>query len=81
MKLGIFTDSHYSSHEITCEKRYNSRSLEKIKEAYALFEKEKCDLAICLGDLTDKEDTLETVNIILSGTQNGKTHICRMLPY
>ena len=59
MKLGIFTDSHYSSHEITCGKRYNSRSLEKIKEAYALFEKEKCDLAICLGDLTDKEDTLE----------------------
>jgi len=59
MKLGFFTDSHYSSQEITCGKRYNSRSLEKIKEAYSFFEQEKCDLIICLGDITDKEDTKE----------------------
>ena len=59
MKLGIFTDSHYSSEELTCGNRYNSRSLEKIKEAYSFFEKEKCDLIICLGDMTDKEDTSE----------------------
>lgn len=59
MKLGIFTDAHYSSHVITCGKRYNSKSLEKIKKAYVLFEREKCDLAVCLGDITDKENTLE----------------------
>ncbi len=59
MKLGFFTDSHYSSAEITCGKRYNSKSLEKIKSAYALFEKEKCDLVVCLGDLTDKENSRE----------------------
>ena len=59
MKLGIFTDSHYSSQEITCGNRYNSRSLEKIKQAYCYFEEEKCDLVICLGDLTDKESTHE----------------------
>ena len=57
MKLGIFTDSHYSSAEITCSKRYNSKSLNKIKEAYDFFEQEKCDLVICLGDLIDKEDS------------------------
>jgi len=59
MKLGIFTDSHYSSQELTCGKRYNSRSLEKIKEAYGYFEKENCDLVICLGDITDSEDSHE----------------------
>lgn len=55
MKIGIFTDSHYSSQEITCGKRYNSRSLEKIKQAYRFFEEKQCDLVVCLGDLTDRE--------------------------
>ena len=59
MKLGIFTDPHYSSQEVTCEKRYNSRSLEKIKQAYRFFEEAQCDLVICLGDLTDHEDSHE----------------------
>lgn len=55
MKLGIFTDSHYSSHELTCGNRHNNKSLTKIREAYAFFEQEKCDLIVCLGDLIDKE--------------------------
>ncbi len=55
MKLGIFTDSHYSSAELTCGCRYNSRSLEKIKKAYRIFEDAGCDLVLCLGDLTDTE--------------------------
>ena len=59
MKLGIFTDSHYSSQEITCGNRYNSKSLEKIKQAYHFFEEEKCDLVVCLGDLIDKETSHE----------------------
>jgi hypothetical protein len=59
MKLGIFTDSHYSSHTITGlnKRRRNSQSLKKIKEAYDFFAAENCDLVICLGDLIDKEDS------------------------
>lgn len=59
MKIGIFTDSHYSSQEITCTIRYNSKSLAKIEKAYSFFEKENCDLVVCLGDIIDKEDTHE----------------------
>ncbi len=57
VKIGVFTDSHYSSQKVTCGRRYNSRSLEKIRQAYASFEAGNCDLVICLGDLTDKEDS------------------------
>ena len=57
MKIGIFTDSHYSSKEVTCGRRYNSQSLRKMQEAYDAFVAEKCDLVICLGDLTDVEDS------------------------
>ena len=65
MKIGIFTDSHYSSQEITCGNRYNSQSLRKIQEAYQAFEQENCDLVICLGDLIDKESShaKETENL------------------
>ena len=59
MKLGIFTDSHYSSAEVTCSVRYNNKSLAKIKTAMEYFKKENCDLAVCLGDVTDYEDTHE----------------------
>ena len=55
MKLGIFTDSHYSSAELTCGKRYNSKSLVKIREAMAYFVKNNVDVIICLGDLIDHE--------------------------
>lgn len=55
MKIGIFTDSHYSSAKLTCDKRYNSESLRKIREAFDYFLKENCNLVICLGDLTDCE--------------------------
>ncbi len=59
MKIGIFTDSHFSSAKLTCGNRYNSKSLEKIKQAYKVFGAEKCDLVICLGDLIDREDEHE----------------------
>ena len=56
MKIGIFTDSHYSSAEITCGKRHNSASLDKIAEAYRYFEADpECRIVICLGDLIDRE--------------------------
>lgn len=59
MKLGIYTDPHYSSQEVTCGNRYNNRSLDKMKAAYRDFEAAGCDLIVCLGDLTDTEDTRE----------------------
>ena len=55
MKVGFFTDSHYSSQAVTCTNRYNNQSLRKILEAYDYFVRENCDLVICLGDLTDKD--------------------------
>ena len=55
MRIGIFTDAHYSSQEVTCKRRYNSRSLKKIGEAYDTFKAAGCDLVISLGDLIDKE--------------------------
>ena len=54
MKLGIFTDSHYSSVEVN-GKRYNRQSLRKIRQAYEYFQTQNCDLVICLGDLIDTE--------------------------
>jgi len=59
MKIGIYSDPHYSSQEITCGNRYNRRSLDKMRAAYADFEAAGCDLIVCLGDLTDTEDTRE----------------------
>lgn len=59
MRLGIFTDPHYSTQDVTCGVRNNSKSLDKICEAYRLFERLNCDHAVCLGDLTDSEDSHE----------------------
>lgn len=59
MKIGLYSDPHYSSQELTGGNRYNSRSLDKMKAAYADFEAAGCDLIVCLGDLTDTEDTHE----------------------
>lgn len=59
MKIGIFTDSHYSGKEVTCGRRFNNQSLRKIGEAYRHFEENECDAVICLGDLIDTEDTIE----------------------
>ena len=59
MRIGMFSDPHYSSAEVTCGNRYNNQSLRKIKEAMAYFVREKCDMVIMLGDITDTEPTKE----------------------
>lgn len=59
MKIGLYSDPHYSSQELTGGNRYNNQSLTKMAAAYQDFEKAGCDLIICLGDLTDTEDTRE----------------------
>ena len=59
MKIGLYSDPHYSSQELTGGNRYNRRSLDKMRAAYADFTAAECDLIVCLGDLTDTEDTHE----------------------
>ena len=59
VKIGIFTDSHYSGKALTCGRRFNNQSLRKIGEAYRFFEESGCDAVISLGDLIDTEDTVE----------------------
>ena len=59
MKIGLFSDAHYSSQELTCGKRRNNLSLGKLREAYAFFAQQHCGLCISLGDLIDKNDSHE----------------------
>lgn len=59
MKIGVYTDSHYSSQRVSCGCRYNCQSLRKIREAYAHFEQKGCEWVICLGDLIDTESTTQ----------------------
>lgn len=59
MKIGMFTDPHYSSAEVTCGNRYNSLSLGKMERALGCFREAACELAIILGDVTDTEDRRE----------------------
>lgn len=59
MRIGMFSDPHYSSAEVTCGNRYNSRSLEKIRRAMTFFAENQCDMVIILGDVTDTEPTKE----------------------
>lgn len=59
MRIGMWSDSHYSTALITCGKRYNSASLEKIKAAMADFRAQGCDLVLCLGDVIDRETSHE----------------------
>ncbi len=66
MKIGFFTDSHYSSALITCGTRYNKQSLRKIEEALRFFKAEQCDRVICLGDLIDHE---KDQNLLISNLQ------------
>ena len=61
MKLGLFTDPHYSSRTLSCGVRYNSRSLDKIRKAYTHFAANGCELVICLGDLIDTEDSIDKI--------------------
>ncbi len=53
MKIGLFTDPHYSDKvEPSCD-RYHSLSYDKIYEAMTYFKNEGVELVVCLGDLTD----------------------------
>ena len=83
MKLGLFTDAHYSAQELTCGKRLNRLSLGKLRAGYAYFAEQKCDLCVSLGDLIDKNDShsedvrrLEEVRAVISAS--GIETVCLM---
>lgn len=59
MKIGFFTDPHYARMEKTCGNRRPSLSLGKIREALEAFEREGCEVCVCLGDLVDVSPTHE----------------------
>lgn len=59
MKIGLFSDPHYSSQDLTCGNRRNNLSLGKMRLALERFAAAGCERVICLGDLTDTEDTKE----------------------
>jgi predicted phosphodiesterase len=59
MIIGLLSDPHYSSATITCGKRYNSLSFEKLRMAFDHFAETGCELVILLGDITDTEPTHE----------------------
>ena len=59
MKIGLFSDPHYSSQELTGGNRRNNLSLGKMRKALEHFAAQGCHRVICLGDLTDAEDTKE----------------------
>lgn len=59
MKIGIFSDVHYSSQTLKCGVRKCSLSLGKLERAYERFVGEGCGLCICLGDLIDRDGSRE----------------------
>ena len=59
MKLGLFTDPHYSTKELACKTRRPLLSYGKIREAMEHFASESVDAVICLGDLVDDSGSRE----------------------
>ena len=83
MKIGMFSDPHYSSAEVTCGNRYNNKSLDKIKRALKHFADEKCELAVILGDVTDTEPAremeIENLRKVSAAIRESRIHtICMM---
>ncbi len=59
MKIGLFTDSHYSNLKQIGKTRFPKRSYGKIETAMQAFQREGADYVICLGDLVDHCDNPE----------------------
>lgn len=82
MKIGLFSDPHYSSAASTGP-RLNNQSLRKIREAYDSFAEQGCELVVCLGDLIDTEPTpaKEAENLAAVGKvirESGIPTVCVM---
>ena len=55
VRIGVFTDAHYSATKANTTERFYQASGKKIADAVETFGKEKVDLVISLGDLVDNE--------------------------
>ncbi len=53
MKLGIFTDLHYTKHPQK-GREFTATAPERVQKAMKAFDEEKVDAVICLGDIVDK---------------------------
>lgn len=53
MKLGIFTDLHYTKHPAE-GREYTALAPERVREAMKAFDEEKVDAVVCLGDVVDR---------------------------
>lgn len=60
MKLALFTDPHYCDKDVTCRTRRPLLSYGKIREAMETFVREGVDFVLCLGDIIDKCDDMQT---------------------
>lgn len=54
MKLGLFSDPHYCTKDVTCGTRRPSLSFGKIRAAMEAFRDAGAEYVICLGDLVDE---------------------------
>ncbi len=59
MKIGLFTDPHYSTRETACVTRRPALSYAKTAEAVSAFRNAGVRFIVCLGDLTDSDVTRE----------------------
>ena len=59
MRIGLYTDTHYSSFDIGGSARRRTLAPERVKAAYDSFIARGCDMAVCLGDLTDGDVSAE----------------------
>lgn len=57
MKIGVFADPHYCSSDLLCRTRRPRLSYEKIRRVMENFVREGVSYAVCMGDLTDREET------------------------
>ena len=57
MKIGLFTDCHYTGVADVGGGRLASLSYEKVRLSMEQFKRENVDLVFCLGDLTDVSQT------------------------
>lgn len=74
MKIGLFSDSHYCRATVSEPGRLSALSLDKIKDAMEDFKANNVDLVMCLGDMIDvgesvessKRDLSDVINVIRS---------------
>lgn len=58
MKLGLFTDLHYTKHPGK-GREFTALAPQRVREAMKAFDEEKVDAVVCLGDIVDRGNSHE----------------------